>query len=89
MYQVAHRNGQGIYSDYYIDISDIPTLSEAKQKAREFRAANPASNGWYAIISVLDNDGTAVFSPDFDSPGPLPCRLAPTSPPPSPPPNVR
>lgn len=64
MYSVAHRNGQGgIYSDYYIDEHNIPTLEEAKEKSRLYREENPASDGWRAIVSVLDETGTPIYSP--------------------------
>lgn len=67
MYKVAHRNGAGILSDYYTDQENILTLEEAKEAARQLRAECPENNGWYRVISVIDEEtDTVVFSPDFD-----------------------
>ena len=68
MFKVAHRNGTGIMSEYYTDNDGISSLDEAKEIARHLREDCPEDNGWYRIISVIDEDtDTVVWSPDFDN----------------------
>lgn len=58
MYAIVHRNGtDGIYSNWYIDEKDIPTLEEAIQKRKEFRKTHPRSDGWWAHIRIKDGNG--------------------------------
>lgn len=58
MYAIAHRNGTGgVFSDWYIDERDIPTLDEALEKRKQFRQDHPQSDGWYANVAVIDNNG--------------------------------
>lgn len=67
-YAVAHRNGTDILSEYYVDDSGYETLDEAKVAARELREECPEVNGWYRIISVIDEaTDTVVWSPDVDN----------------------
>ena len=66
-FKVGHLNGQGLVSSgYYIDEENLPTLVAAKKRAQEIRAQNPERDGWYKIVSVLDEEDTPVWSPDFD-----------------------
>ena len=58
MYAIAHCNGNdGVFSEWYIDERDISDLEEAKSKARQLRANNPISNGWFANVAVLSDNG--------------------------------
>jgi len=66
MYSIAHMNDREIHTEYYYDERGIPTLEEAKEKARQFRAENPEYDGWNYIVAVLDESGSSVWSPDFE-----------------------
>lgn len=59
MYAIAHRNGcGGVFSSWYIDERNIPTLKEAKEKRKEFRRTHPEQYmGWYADVAIIDNNG--------------------------------
>lgn len=58
MYAIVHRNGtDGVYSSWYVDEKNIPTIEEAKEKRKQFRQSHPESNGWLAHIRIKDKNG--------------------------------
>lgn len=65
LYAIAHRNGTGgVFSSWYIDERDIPTLEEARKKRKQFREEHPASNGWYADVAILTDNGNGEPLPE-------------------------